>query len=167
MTMRQLNPKQSAFHRRMINPFIFRSFLLTKIPLGFLCGMKLTHLDTTKSVSTVPFKWLNFNPFKSMYFAVQSMAAEISTGVMAIMASIGYNPSVAVIVTGFKAKFHKQAKDRVFFICEDGEKLFSAVNKAIETKQGIEVTIHTTGRTSDGTIVSEFDFTWSFKERNR
>ena len=100
-----------------------------------------------------------------MYFGVQAMTAEISTGFMAIMASLGHSPSVAVIVTGFEAKFYKQAKDRVYFTCEEGDKLFHAVEECLKTGNGIEATVTTKGHTTDGTIVSEFKFMWSFKQR--
>ena len=51
--------------------------------------------------------------------------------------------------------------------CEGGEEVFEAVNKAIKTKKGVEVDLKTIGTLSDGTIVSEFCFTWSFKQRDK
>jgi len=33
-------------------------------------------------VATVKHRWLNQNPFNSMYFAVQAMAAELTTGAL-------------------------------------------------------------------------------------
>ena len=34
-----------------------------------------------KAIVTVRHKWFNQNPFKSMFWAVQGMAAELSTGI--------------------------------------------------------------------------------------
>ena len=50
---------------------------------------------------------------------------------------------------------------------EDGEDIFNAVDKAISTKKGIEVEVKTIGTLEDGTVVSEFYFTWSFKQRRK
>ena len=37
--------------------------------------------------STVKHRWINQNPFNSMYFAVQAMAAELSTGALVMIAN--------------------------------------------------------------------------------
>lgn len=161
----KLNKEQIAFKKKMSKPWLLRLFLLSKIPLGFLSGMKVIHLDQDKAVSTVGYKWLNRNPFKSMYFGVQNMAAELSTGAIALMAVQGQQPSIAGIITGSEARFHKQAKSRVYFTCGDGKILFEAVEACRYSDQGKEVTVHADGRTADGTLVSEFKFTWSFKKR--
>ena len=47
----------------------------------------------------------------------------------------------------------------------DRDKIFSAVNKALKTKEGVEIEAKSTGTLEDGTIVSEFYFTWSIKQR--
>ena len=41
-----------------------------------------------------------------------------------------------------------------------------AVDKAVKTKKGVETKVKTVGKMKDGTVVSEFYFTWSFKVRN-
>ncbi|MEQ9305850.1 MAG: thioesterase, partial [Marinoscillum sp.] len=60
-----------------------------------------------------------------------------------------------------------KATGRVFFQCNEGIKAFEAVEKAIETGEAQTATFHTTGKMEDGTIVSEFEFTWSFKQRSK
>lgn len=167
MTQRQLNSEQLNFQKKMTQSWLLRLFLLFKIPLGFLAGMRVTELSQDRAISTVPFKWLNRNPFKSMYFGVQGMAAELSTGCIALMAIRGYSPSIAGIITGFEGKFFKQAKGKIHFTCEQGEAIFSAVDQCITTQEGQTVSVKTTGRTQDGTIVSEFNFIWSFKQRSK
>ena len=57
-------------------------FFLFKLPLVYIAGIRLTYLDNFKSIFTVKHRWINQNPFNSIYFAVQAMAAEISTGVL-------------------------------------------------------------------------------------
>jgi len=53
--------------------------MLRKLPMGFIAGLKMEALDPSKSTVSVRFKWVNQNPFRSLYFAVLSMAAELST----------------------------------------------------------------------------------------
>ncbi|MEO1253659.1 MAG: thioesterase [Bacteroidota bacterium] len=139
--------------------------MIKSLPMGWLAGLRVRELDENKCTTSVPFKYLNKNPFKSTYFAVQSMAAELSTATPCLLAVTGKNPSVAFIIVEIKASFSKKATGRVYFNCEDGSKAFDAVEKCIQSKEASEASFKTIGRMKDGTIVSEFEFTWSFKQR--
>lgn len=167
MTKTALNPTQRAFMKKMSNPLMLRFYLFFKIPLGFFAGMKIIHLDQNKAISTIPFKWLNKNPFKSMYFGVQGMAAELATGVIALTAIQGHEVSIAGIVTGSDAEFIKQARGKIFFTCKEGQALFEAVEKCKTSDQGESIKVKSEGRLADGTIVSVFHIHWSFKKRKK
>ena len=60
-------------------------FLFFKLPSAYLCGVRVKHIDENKCVVTVKHRWINQNPFNSMYFAVQAMAAELSTGALVML----------------------------------------------------------------------------------
>lgn len=140
--------------------------MLLKLPMGLLAGLRIRQADENKSEVSVPFKYLNKNPFKSTYFAVQSMAAEMSTAIACLLAIEGIKPSVAFIIVDMKAQFFKKANGRVWFTCEDNQNAFEAVKNCMETGEASQATFKTIGRMQDGTIVSEFEFTWSFKQRS-
>ena len=161
----QLTPVQQKFQRKMLNSWLFRTYAFFKVPAGWVAGMRLKELTTDRAVSTLPFKWLNQNPFRSIYFAVQSMAAELSTAALGLLAIEGIKPTVALIIIDMKAEFPKKATGRVTFTCEDGAKVFEAVDRCINTKEAQTVTAKTVGKMDDGTVVSVFEFTWSFKQR--
>jgi len=57
-------------------------FLFFKLPSAFICGVRAKQIDENKCVVTVKHRWMNQNPFNSMYFAVQAMAAELATGAL-------------------------------------------------------------------------------------
>lgn len=160
-----LSEDHRKYIRRIINPFTFKLFCLFKLPMGILCGMRVRELDGNRCVATVPYGWMNRNPFKSTYFAVLSMAAELSNGAMALMAVYKRNPSVAVIIVGMESEFIKMAKDTTTFTCEEGAKLFAAVDETLATGEPTTATLTTVGRSEDGTEVARFKFTWSFKRR--
>ena len=161
----QLSQDHQKFISRIINPVTFRLFMLFKLPLGLLSGMKVKYLDGTKCVTTVPYGWMTRNPFKSTYFAALSMAAELSNGAMALMAVYKRNPTVAVIIVGMESQFIKMAKDATTFTCDEGYKLFDAVEQTQKTGESVTATLSTVGRSEDGTEVARFKFTWSFKRR--
>ena len=160
-----LNPKQQRLANQVTNGFKFPLYLVKSLPMGWIAGLRVRELNENKCTTSVPFKFLNKNPFKSTYFAVQSMAAELSTATPCLLAITGQKPSVAFIIVDMKATFTKKAIDRVYFTCEDGSKAFDAVQKCIDTGDSAEATFKTIGKMKDGTVVSEFEFTWSFKQR--
>ncbi|WP_370086188.1 thioesterase [Ekhidna sp.] len=161
----ELNPKQTKLAQQVTSGLKFPLFLMKSLPMGWIAGLRVRELDGEKCTTSVPFKNLNKNPFKSIYFAVQSMAAELSTATPCLLAITGHQPSVAFIIVDLKANFPKKATDRVFFTCEDGAKAFEAVEKCIATGEAAQATFKTVGKMKDGTVVSEFEFTWSFKQR--
>ena len=60
------------------NSFKMKLFMLMKLPFGFLAGLKITKINSQKASVSIPYKYLNKNPFRSIYFAALSMAAELS-----------------------------------------------------------------------------------------
>ena len=58
------------------------AFLFFKLPAAWWTGVRLRFMDDEKAVVSVTHRWINQNPFKSMFWAVQGMAAELSTGAM-------------------------------------------------------------------------------------
>ena len=164
--MRTLSPKQEKLKKTVLNPFKFGLFLMSKLPAGWIAGIRVRELEANHCLTSVPFKWLTQNPFQSIYFAVQSMAAELSTAAPCLLAIEGHKPSIAFIIVDMKATFHKKATGRVYFRCDDGAKAFEAVEKAISSGEAHEATFKTEGTMKDGTVVSSFEFTWSFKQRS-
>ncbi len=62
-----------------------------------------------------------------------------------------------------KASFQKKARTRIAFKCNDGEKIKEAIAKSIQTGEGQTVDVTSTGVDTQGDVVAEFVFTWTFK----
>ncbi|MEQ6121842.1 thioesterase [Reichenbachiella sp. MALMAid0571] len=162
-----LTIEQMEFRQKMLNPMSFWLFTLMNVPAGWIAGMRLRELDTSKAVTSIPFKFLNKNPFKSIYFAVQSMAAELSTAALVLLHIQGQKPSIAYIIVDLKASFTKKATGRTYFTCEGGDEVQQAMEQCVATGEPTVVHLKTTGKMKDGTVVSEFTFSWSMKQRSR
>ncbi|MBC8045668.1 MAG: DUF4442 domain-containing protein [Fimbriimonadaceae bacterium] len=158
---------QDKFRKRITDSFLFKFFLLKKLPIALIAGVRLRSLDKEKCVVSVPFKWLTQNPFRSVYFATQAMAAEMSTGVLGLMAIQGCDPPLSMLVTNLEGEFLKKATSGIYFTCANGKEIFEAVEKAITTGEGVTVKAKSEGRIEDGTVVSNFYITWSFKQKTR
>ncbi|MEI2675381.1 MAG: DUF4442 domain-containing protein [Chitinophagaceae bacterium] len=115
-----LLPKQEQFRQRVTSKWLFKFFLLQKMPIALLAGVRVRALNAESAVVSIPYKWLSQNPFKSVYFATQAMAAEMSTGVIGLMAIQGRVKPVSMLVTNLEATYSKKASERIFFTCENG-----------------------------------------------
>src|SRR5215217_3906023 len=100
----------TAFFQLMKNPLKFRMFLLSKLPAAYFAGLRLVEASPERCVVTVPFKWFTQNPFGSIYFACLSMAAEMSTGALAMAAIYKRPQKVSMLVVQSEAQFFKKAK---------------------------------------------------------
>lgn len=138
-------------------------FLLFKLPSAYLCGVRLRTMDNNKATVTVKHKWINQNPFKSMYFAVQSMAAELSTGAIVIKKIQESKKSISMLVTHHSGSFSKKAVGKITFTCLDGNLIDEALQKTISTGKGQTFTMKSTGVDETGTTVSKYEFQWSIK----
>ncbi len=160
-----MNRHFEIFKLTITNPLKFRYFLFRKLPSAFFAGLRIQYLAEDKAVIIVSHKWFNQNPFQSMYFAVQSMAAEMSTGMLAFGQIYQRNPSVSMLVVGMEATFHKKAIGKIAFTCLDGHAIANAVETAINTGNGQTIRCYSVGMNEANEMVSECWFTWSFKPK--
>jgi Domain of unknown function (DUF4442) len=159
------SPAADAVRRRMLSPFSMRAFFLAKLPLALFAGLRVRELDGDRCVTSVPYGWRTTNPFRSTYFAALSMAAELSTGGLALLATELGGAPVALLIVGLQASFGKKATALTTFTCEDGAKAFAAVAATVATGEPATAALESVGRLPDGTEVARFVFTWSFKRR--
>lgn len=144
-----------------------KKFLVFKLPSAYLCGVRLKSVDNTKSVVTVRYRWINQNPFKSMYFAVQSMAAELTTGAIVIKKISDSGQPISMLVTSHSGSFTKKAVGLITFTCNDGHLIDEALKKAIETGEAQKITMKSFGVDEKGEHVSNYEFEWGIKLKTK
>lgn len=163
----QLTAKQQKLVDRMLHPIWFRLFLLFKLPMALLAGVRVRKAAPDCCVVTVPHKWLNQNPFNSTYFAVLSMAGEMATGVFGLLAVEGASEPVSMLVVGMQSSFIKKATEVTTFTSTDGHKLIEAVKDTIVSGKGIQVETVSVGKNPAGEEVARFTVTWSFRRKRQ
>jgi hypothetical protein len=152
---------------KMVNhPLKFRLYLLYKLPAAYFSGVRIREITEEKCITSVPYKWLTQNPFRSTYFASLAMAAEMSTGLPAMSNVFGRNPPVSLLVTKMEANYLKKARGTIFFTCLQAKEISAAIEEAVATGEGKSVISKSTGKNSNGEVVAEFFFTWSFKTKS-
>jgi hypothetical protein len=142
------------------------SFLLFKLPAAFFCGVRTKVLDDTTCVVSVKHRWINQNPFNSMFWAVQGMAAELTTGALVMAKAKESGKKISMLVVTNNASFTKKATGIITFMCDEGHKVDDAIANAIETGEGQTVWLNSKGINTEGLQVSDFNFEWTLKIRS-
>ena len=141
----------------------YNKFLFFKLPSAFWCGVRVKQITNTTCVVSVKHRWFNQNPFNSMYFAVQAMAAELATGAMVIDQIKQSGKKISMLVANNKGNFSKKATGRITFTCNDGHFINQAIEQTIATGEGQTFWMKSIGVNEKGEQVSEMDFEWSIR----
>ncbi|KAA3436283.1 DUF4442 domain-containing protein [Rufibacter hautae] len=156
----------APFRHLITNPVKLKLFLLKNLPMAYLAGIRIKRLTEEEAQVTIGYKYLTKNPFRSIYFACLSMAAEMASGVLSMMYLHGAQPSVSMLVVGLEADFSKKAVGTITFTCHDGEAIAAAVRSAQTSGQSHNVQALSIGRNEQGEEVARFRITWSYKARS-
>lgn len=143
------------------------SYLMFKLPSAFLCGVRLKDVNSNSAIVAVKHRWINQNPFNSMYFAVQSMAAELSTGAIVIKKIQESGEKISMLVTNHSGAFSKKAVGKILFTCNDGILIDEALKKTIATGEGQIIKMKSLGIDEQGDQVSSYEFEWSIKLKTK
>jgi len=143
----------------------FRAFTWASMPSAAFVGLRVEQADMTKCVTSIPGGWRSQNPFKTMYWAAQGMAAELATGVHPFAISRSCEGGLRMFVVGTEAKFVKRAKGKIRFTCEDVSKARSAIEEALSTGEGVDLEMNVVGQDSTGDVVSNWVFKWNFRAK--
>ena len=154
-----------SYTEMKFTPRKINAFLLFKLPAAFFTGVRVINISETNSVVSVRYRWVNQNPFKSMFWAVQGMASELSTGILVMKSISDSGKKVSMLVTNMNAVFTKKAVGKIHFECNDGKLIQDAIKRALETGEGQTVVVTSEGINEDGVSVSKFEFEWSLKAK--
>jgi hypothetical protein len=161
-----VNTSRAAFFALINNPLKFKFFLFRRLPAAFFAGLRVKDLSENACTVTVPYKWFTQNPFRSTYFACLAMAAEMSTGILAMANTYKRSPAISMLVVGLEGKFYKKAKGITSFVCNNGQDIADAIKQATFTNESQSIRILSSGYNQKKELICEFWITWSFKYKN-
>lgn len=148
-----------------MSPSKFNTFLMFKLPSAWLCGVRIREISGEICKASVRYRWINQNPFNSMFWAVQGMAAELSTGALVISKIQKQERRFSMLVVNNKASFTKKATGKITFICNEGKLIDEAIRRSLETGEGQTFWMKSIGTNEEGMAVSTFHFEWSVKAK--
>ena len=93
------------------------TFIFFNLPSAWWTGVRVVKITSGYCEVKVRLQWINKNPFKSMFWAIQGMAAELSTGVLLMKEAKDLDIKISMLVINNKANFTKKAKGKLVYSC--------------------------------------------------
>lgn len=156
-----------SFLKLIRHPIKFRWFLISRLPSAYFSGLKVRSVDAEHCSVSIPYKWFSRNPFRSTYFACLSMAAEMSTGILALIHTYKRSPSISILVTKVESEYFKKATGTTLFTCKNGNEIQAVAQRALDTGEAQTCNMQSEGRNEKNELVAAFNVTWSLKARKK
>ena len=147
----------------MKSPFQYNIYTFFKLPSVWWCGIRVKSVNEKSCLIGVKHRWINQNPFKSMFWAVQGMAGELSTGLLLSNEIEISKRKFSMLVLNNKANFSKKATGKILFTCDQGSEIRESINLAISSGEPQTIWLNSSGIDSSGDVVSKFSFQWTLK----
>ena len=142
-------------------PWGINFFNFFNLPSVWWTGVRVKHIDANNCEVKVTYRWVNQNPFKSLFWAVQGMAAELTTGVLLMQAIAESKRNISLLVLNNNATFSKKGRGKITFKCNQGELIREVIKKTIETKKPQTIWLNAKGVDQANDEISSFSFEWT------
>lgn len=139
-------------------------FLFLKLPLAFLAGVRVKNFDAQGITTRLRFRWINQNPFKSIYFAALHMAAELATGLL-LFQYLNKENKFSMLLIQTQATFTRKATGMITFSCTQGPQAEDFVHTVMNSSQGQTIQFTVTAHNEHNEQIAVFDYTWSCKKK--
>ena len=143
----------------------FNLYTFFNLPSAWWSGVRVTSFDDNLAEVSVKHRWVNQNPFGSIFWAVQGMAAELSTAIFVMRAIKKTGLPVSMLVLNNNATFKKKARGLIKFHCIQGMEVSQVVENAISEGKAKKITLKSIGKDMSGDVVSAFEFEWTIKRK--
>ena len=146
-----------------------RLWSLRNVFLLWIIRLKVLELTPDRCVVRVPLNWITRRrDIHAMYLGTLCMGADVAAGLIAFQLVIQRKQKVAFIFKDIKGEFLKRAEGAVIFTNNDGPLIQDLIQRALETGERQEATVHVVATVPDklgDEPVAKFELTLSIKKK--
>lgn len=150
----------AKFRNRVINPLMFRAYMLAKMPVLGVTGTYLDEINTHHCAATLPCGWTTKNLFGEMFNAAVLAAAETTSVALLVLHIRNQGADVKPEVVEIDSKFGTRKLEELKLRCNDGARYADFVARAKDASGPIEETFEVDVRDQRGDEVHEIEITW-------
>ncbi len=143
---------------------MLKAFGITKVPLLFATGARVTEIDSDHCVIRIPFIRIVKNHLGSLYFGALAIGADACIGFLAAHKIYYSGEKISLVFKSFEAQFLKRAEGATLFICEQGPEIDDMIAEALTKNERVTRKIKARAETN-GEVVAEFTLELSLKPK--
>jgi hypothetical protein len=149
----------------MLTPKKLNWMVLWQLPSAYLCGVRTHFLNEKSCTVNVRLNRINQNPFGSLYFAVEAMAAELSTAALLLYQNEQNTTKISMLIAENKCIFKQKAIGKISFTCQQGDQVKQIMQQAIASGESQKFWLQSEGKNENGETIALMDFLWSIKPK--
>ena len=147
-----------------LSSFKFRLFLIKKLPLAYIAGLKLVTISDQLCKTKMRFSYINQNPFRSMYFAAMFMGAEMTTGLPLFLKIKEAKLKMSMLLVETHASFQKKAVGMIYYVCDDLPKFLKEMED-LNVGESTQLRMPSKAYNESDELLAEFELVWSLKRK--
>jgi acyl-coenzyme A thioesterase PaaI-like protein len=145
-----------------------RLWSLRNVFLLWLASPTVLEVNERRCVVRIPLNWRTKNHLGSMYFGALCIGADVAGGLIAFHLMQQRKARLSFVFKEVKGSFLKRPEADVHFACEQGALITEMVQRAIDSGEREEATVHITAtcpKKLGDEPVAQFEMTLSLKRR--
>lgn len=162
-----LSTRGKLMHALLSKRPIFHPAVAIRMPLLALSRARLVELNLNEATSFLPFALTNRNPFGSMYFAAQLMAAELACGGLVLLHNENHEQNFSPIVKHIDVEFMRAGFGDITYHCSQGVKAARMLERALRTGDRVEEVFEIEGTTKADGVITRVAITWSARHKKK
>ena len=151
-----------TFRNRVVNPLMFRSYMLVKMPVLGVTGAYLSQIDTRRTEMFLPFSWTTKNLFGHMFDSAVTAAAETVSLSLLVLHIRNQGADLTAELVEMDCRVDRTVERDLHLHCRDGYRYADFVNRASDSAP-MEQTFEVVVETADGRPTHEFTYQWRLR----
>lgn len=139
---------------------------MLKIPMIGFVRPRIVSINNQKAVLKIKLKRRTKNHLKSMYFGAMAVGADLAAGLHTYYLAGDDSRRMSFVFKSIGAEFHKRAETDAFFVCNDGEKLSTAIQESLQSGERVNQDVQVLVLNTADEVVATFNMTVSFRFRS-
>lgn len=159
-----LRPGGETFRDRVINPLMFRAYMLAKMPVLGVTGSYLVEIDTRRAELVVPYGWTTKNMFSRMFDSAVVAAAETTSLSLLVLHIRNQDADLTAELASIETEILESPTEDLHVRCTDGHRYADFVARA--AREGpLEQDFQVVAETANGRSSHQLRFRWRLREK--
>lgn len=153
-----------TFRDRVVHPWMFRAYMLAKMPALGVTGTYLTEIDPRRCEAIVPFGWGTKNLFGRMFDSAVLAAAETTSLALLVLHVRNQSADLTAELESVEADIDAAPTEDLRIRCESGHRYADFVRRASQDPPR-EQTFEAVVETRRGDVSHEVEFRWRLRSK--